>query len=55
MKAVFANSFDPERVEKIAIELYGDEAVTAVAYCALQRKSSNVNRTLIPKLALQYP
>lgn len=38
MKAVFANSFDAERAEKIAVELYGDDAVTAVACCALDAR-----------------
>ncbi|WEX91548.1 hypothetical protein PZN02_006374 (plasmid) [Sinorhizobium garamanticum] len=35
MKSVFAGNFDPERAIEVAIELYGKDATTAVAYCAL--------------------
>ncbi|PDS61826.1 hypothetical protein CO653_31010 [Rhizobium anhuiense] len=35
MKSIFANSFDAESAATAAIELFGNEAGTAVAYCAL--------------------
>ncbi|WP_318855840.1 hypothetical protein [Sinorhizobium medicae] len=36
MKSIFAGNFDQESAIEAAVELYGVDATTAVAYCALE-------------------
>lgn len=36
MKSIFAGNFDQESAIKAAVELYGVDATTAVAHCALE-------------------
>jgi hypothetical protein len=35
MKSIFAGNFDPDKAIEAAVDLYGVDATTAVAYCAL--------------------
>ncbi|NDK52802.1 hypothetical protein [Rhizobium laguerreae] len=39
MKGIFASINDPDSAAEAAVELFGVEAATAVAYCALQARS----------------
>lgn len=43
MKGIFANISDPNTAAEVVIELFGANAATAVAYCALQARADQRN------------
>ncbi len=37
MKSIFAGNFEPDKAIEAAVDLYGVDATTAVAYCVTRR------------------